>query len=68
VQAERKLARTYKTQLDNLKEQLTGSQEANTEMKARIKQVQKDTKTKALPDFEAEKKCFSKSLQKKMIN
>ena len=35
-EAERKLARTYKTQLDDLKEQLTGSQEANSEMKVRI--------------------------------
>ena len=38
-EAERKLTRTYKTQLDDLKEQLTGSQNAVAEMKSRVDQV-----------------------------
>ncbi|NOU44093.1 MAG: DUF2130 domain-containing protein [Methyloglobulus sp.] len=64
-EAERKLSRTYKTQLDDLKEQLTGSQAANTEMKARIEQVQKETKAKAIADFEAEKKILQQELTEK---
>lgn len=64
-EAERKLARTYKTQLDDLKEQLTGSQQAVTEMRTRVEQVQKETKAKALADFEDEKKMLQQELSEK---
>jgi hypothetical protein len=64
-EVERKLARTYKNQLDDLKEQLTGSQQAFTEMKARVDQVQKEAKAKALADFEAEKKILQEELLEK---
>ena len=66
-EAERKLARTYKTQLDDLKEQLTGSQQAVTEMKTRVEQVQKETKAKALADFEDEKKMLQQELSEKDV-
>lgn len=64
-EAERKLSRTYKTQLDDLKEKLTGSQEAVSEMKTRIEQVQKETKAKALADFEDERKILKQELTEK---
>ncbi len=64
-EAERKLARTYDTQLAALKEQLTGSQQAVAEMKARVEQVQQETKAKALADFEAEKKMLQQELSEK---
>jgi len=64
-EAERKLSRTYKTQLDDLKEQLTGSQNAVTEMKARVEQAQKDAKAKAIEEFEAEKKMLQQELSEK---
>ncbi|MEI7995477.1 MAG: DUF2130 domain-containing protein [Methylococcaceae bacterium] len=64
-EAERKLARAHKTQLDALKDQLTESQTAAAEMKVRIEQVQKDTKAKALADFEAEKKMLQQELTEK---
>ncbi len=64
-EAERKLARTYSTQLDALKEQLTGSQQALQEMKSRVEQVQQDTKAKALADFEVEKRMLQQELSEK---
>jgi hypothetical protein len=64
-EAERKLARTYKNQLDDLKEQLTGSQQAVTEMKNRIEHAQKEAKAKALADFEVEKKMLQQELLEK---
>nr|SPS04577.1 conserved protein of unknown function [Candidatus Nitrotoga fabula] len=64
-EAERKLSRTYKTQLDDLKEQLTGSQNTVVEMKARVELAQKDAKAKAIEEFEAEKKMFQQELSEK---
>lgn len=64
-EAERKLARTYDAQLNDLKEQLTGSQQATAEMKARVEQVQQETKAKALADFEAEKRMLQQELSEK---
>lgn len=64
-EAERKLARTYNTQLGALKEQLTGSQQAVAEMKARVEQVQQETKAKARADFEAEKRMLQQELSEK---
>lgn len=64
-EAERKLARTYNTQLGALKEQLTGSQQAVAEMKARVEQVQQETKAKARADFEVEKRMLQQELSEK---
>lgn len=64
-EAERKLARTYNTQLGALKEQLTGSQQAVAEMKARVEQVQQETKAKAHADFEVEKRMLQQELSEK---
>lgn len=64
-EAERKLARTYDAQLNDLKEQLMGSQQATAEMKARVEQVQQETKAKALADFEAEKRMLQQELSEK---
>ncbi|MDD2754426.1 MAG: DUF2130 domain-containing protein [Methanothrix sp.] len=63
--AERKLTKDYTAQLEDLKEQLTGSQQALTEMKSRIEKVQKETKAKALADFELEKKLLQQELSEK---
>jgi hypothetical protein len=64
-EAERKLKKTYTAEIDNLKEQLSGSQQAFTEMKARMEQVQQETKDKALADFELEKKILQQELSEK---
>jgi hypothetical protein len=64
-EAERKLSKTYTTQLEVLKEELTGSQQALTEMKARFELVQQEAKAKALADFEVEKKLLQQELSEK---
>ncbi len=64
-EAERKLTKTYTVQLEGLKEQLTGSQQALTEMKSRFEQVQQEAKAKALADFELEKKLLQQELSEK---
>ncbi len=64
-EAERKLAKTYTTQLEGLKEQLTGSQQALTDIKSRFEQVQQEAKDKARADFELEKKLLQQELSEK---
>src|SRR3974377_2292424 len=50
-EAERKLSKVYATQLDALKEQLTGSQQELTEVRSRFEQVQQEVKDKARAEF-----------------
>ncbi len=64
-EAERKLSKNYTTQLEALQEQLTGSQQALTEMKSRFGQVQQEVKDKALAEFELEKKLLQQELSEK---
>jgi hypothetical protein len=64
-EVERKLTKIYTTQIDGLKEQLTGSQETLTEMKKRIEHVQQEAKEKARSDFEIEKKLLQDELSEK---
>ncbi len=64
-EAERKLGKTYTVQLDELKEQLTESQQAFNEMKSRVEQVQQETKAEAVADFEFEKKMLQQELAEK---
>lgn len=64
-EAERKLTKTYTVQLESLQEQLTGSQQALTEIKSRFEQVRQEAKAKALADFELEKKLLQQELSEK---
>ena len=52
-------------QLEGLKEQLTGSQQALSEIKSRFEQVQQEAKAKALADFELERKLLQQELSEK---
>ncbi len=63
--AERKLTKTFTTQIDTLKEQLTGSQKSLTAMKSRLETVQQEAKARALADFELEKKLLNQELSEK---
>ena len=64
-EAERKLTKAYTVQLEGLKEQLTGSQQALTDIKSRFEQVQQEAKDKACADFELEKKLLQQELSEK---
>ena len=64
-EAERKLEKTFTEQLNKLKEQLAESQQAFSEMKSRVQQVQQETKAKAIADFEIEKKALLQELGEK---
>jgi len=66
-EAERKLSKIYTSQLEALKEQLTGSQQALTEMRSRFEQVQQEVKDKALAEFELEKKLLLQELCEKDV-
>ncbi len=64
-EAERKLTKAYNSQIDDLKEQLTGSQASLATMKCRLETVQKEAKASALADFELEKKLLKAELSEK---
>jgi hypothetical protein len=64
-EAERKLEKAFTVQLNKLKEQLTESQQAFTEMRSRVEQVQQEAKAKASADFELEKRMLQQELAEK---
>lgn len=64
-EAERKLARAYNAELDDLREQLTESRGALAEMKGRIERVQQETRAKTIADFEGEKRMLEEELSAK---
>ncbi len=64
-EAERKLTKTFTSQIDVLKEQLSGSRESLAAMKSRFETVQQEVKANALADFELEKKLLKAQLTEK---
>jgi hypothetical protein len=64
-EAERKLEKAYTAQLEGLREQLSGRQQALDEMKMRFERVQQEAKEKALSDFEIEKRLLQQELSEK---
>ena len=64
-ETERKLERTYKANVDNLKEELTEKQKALDEAKANSEQIRQETKTKVLAEAESEKRMLQQELSEK---
>lgn len=63
--AEKKAQKKFTKQLDELKEQLSGSQEELLSTKTRIERIQKETRDKAAADYALEKKMLQEELEEK---